>query len=106
MTTIFFFHFGSFLINVGSQIRFWEDKWLGNMPLQEQYPALYNIVRHKSDTIAPVMAISHPDVMFRRDLIGPRLDAWNALLQCLASIQLSPRPDVFGEIYMPMVSFH
>jgi hypothetical protein len=41
------------------------------------------------------MATSPLDVMFRRDLIGPRLVAWNALLQCLAPIQLSPRPHVF-----------
>jgi hypothetical protein len=91
----FFFRFGSFSINDGSQIRFWEDKWLGNMPLSKQYHVLYKIVLHKSDTIATVMATSPLDVTFRRDLINPRLVAWNILLQHLASIQLSPRPDVF-----------
>jgi hypothetical protein len=68
-----FFRFGHFSIKDGSQIRFWEDKWLGNASLQEQYPALYNIVRYKSDTIAKVMATSPPDVTFRRDLLGQRL---------------------------------
>jgi hypothetical protein len=33
--------------------------------------------------------------MFRRDLIGQRLVAWNALLQRLASVQLSPETDEF-----------
>jgi hypothetical protein len=78
-----------FLIKDGSQIRFWEDSWLGNSPLREQYPALYSIVRRKSDTIALVMATAPPDVTFRCDLIGPRLAAWNALLQRLDSLQLS-----------------
>jgi hypothetical protein len=32
-----FFRFGSFSINDGSQIRFWEDRWLGNTTLHEQY---------------------------------------------------------------------
>jgi hypothetical protein len=41
------------------------------------------------------MATSPPKVSFRRYLIGPRLDAWNALLQRLDSIQLSPGPDEF-----------
>jgi hypothetical protein len=50
------------------------------MPLSALYPALYDIVRHKSDTIATVMATSPPDVTFRRDLIDHRLEAWNALL--------------------------
>jgi hypothetical protein len=38
-----FFHFGSFSINDGSQIRFWEDRWLGSSTLREQSPALYTI---------------------------------------------------------------
>jgi hypothetical protein len=83
------------LIKDGSQIKFWEDSWLGNAPLREQYPALYNIVRYKSDTIAKVMATSPPDVTFRRDLLGPRLVAWNAFLQHLATIHLSTQPDKF-----------
>ena len=40
-----FFRYGSFLIKDESEIRFWEDSWLGNEPLREQYPALYNIAR-------------------------------------------------------------
>jgi hypothetical protein len=75
----FFFRYASFSINDGSQIRFWEDKWLENA-LREQYPALYDIICHKSDIIAKVMATSPPDVSFRQDLIGPRLKAWNVLL--------------------------
>jgi hypothetical protein len=78
-TKKFFFRYGTFIIKDGSQIRFWEDTWLGNRPLSEQYPALFGIVRRKSDTIASVMATSPPNVTFRRDLIGPRLIAWNAL---------------------------
>jgi hypothetical protein len=41
------------------------------------------------------MATSHPDVTFRRDLLGQRLVAWNVFLQRLASVQLSPGPDEF-----------
>ena len=38
-----FLRYGSFRIKDGSEIRFWEDARLGNVPLREQYPALYNI---------------------------------------------------------------
>jgi hypothetical protein len=61
-TKNFFFRYGTFSIKDGSHIRFWEDYWLGNSPLSEQYPALYSIHR-KSDTIALVMATSPPDVI-------------------------------------------
>jgi hypothetical protein len=91
----FFFRFRSFSINNKSQIHFWEDKWLENASFHDQYHVVYNIVRHKSDTIAKIMATSSPYVSFMRDLIGPTLTAWNALLQRLASVQLSPGPDEF-----------
>jgi hypothetical protein len=41
------------------------------------------------------MATSPPDVTFRRDLLGPRLAAWNTLLQHLEFVQLSPGSDEF-----------
>jgi hypothetical protein len=91
----FFFCHGTFSIKDGSQIHFWEDSWLGNGPLREQYSTLYSIVCPRSDTIAIVMATSPPDVTFRQDLIGPRLVAWNALLQFLESIQFLKGPDEF-----------
>ena len=91
----YFFRYGSFSIKNGSEIRFWEDKWLGNATLREQYPALYNIVRHKGDTIAKVLESFPPNVTFRRDLIGPRLQSWNILLQRLSTVQLSQGSDLF-----------
>jgi hypothetical protein len=60
-----FFRFGTFSIKDGSEVHFWEDKWLGNTPLREQYPALYSIVRHKEETIATVLASFPPNVTFR-----------------------------------------
>jgi hypothetical protein len=90
-----FFSFGSFLIKDGSEIRFWEDSWLGNEPLKEQYPALYRIVRNKSDTIAVVLESTPPHVSFTRDLIGVRLASWQALVERLANIQLTDERDEF-----------
>jgi hypothetical protein len=52
-------------------------------------------VRHKGDTIAKVMETSPPAVAFRSDLSGQRLLAWNALLPCLANIQLQNGHDEF-----------
>ena len=94
-TKKYFFSHGSFSIKDGLEIRFWEDKWLGNATLREQYPALYNIMRYKGDTIATVMESFPPNVTFRRDLIGPRLQSWYILLQRLSTVQLSHGSDVF-----------
>jgi hypothetical protein len=84
-----------FSIKDGSEIRFWEDKWLGATFLWEQYPALYNIVRHKGDTTAKVLETSPTNVSFRRDLSGQRLVSWNALLLRLTNIHLQTGHDEF-----------
>ena len=60
-----------------------------------QYPTLYDIVRHKSDTLALVMQTSPPNMSFIRTLYGPRLALWNALLGRLASVQLTQGSDEF-----------
>ena len=72
-----------------------EDKWLRNATLKDQYSALYNIVRHKSDMLATVMQSSPPIMMFRRDLVRARLEAWNTLLGRLAMIHQSLGSDRF-----------
>ena len=43
-----FLRFGTFIIKDGSQVRFWEDIWLGNRSLRDQFPQLYNIFRKKT----------------------------------------------------------
>ena len=89
------FHFGSFAIKDGSEIRFWEDIWLGNASLREQYPALFNIARDKNNTIAQVLSSSPPNISFMRDLVGTRLMPWHNLLSRLDLINLTQGRDVF-----------
>jgi hypothetical protein len=42
-----FFSRLSFKVRNALDTRFWEDVWLGDKPLAQQYPSLYNIVQHK-----------------------------------------------------------
>jgi len=90
-----FLRFGTFIINDGSQVRFWEDTWLGNSPLRDQYPQLYNIVRKKQDTVADVLSTQIPNLSWRRDLIGNKLVMWNNLVLHLSTIVLSQQRDGF-----------
>jgi hypothetical protein len=52
-----FFECGAFILGDGNDIRFWEDTWLGEMPLSSQYPALYNLVSHKHVRVADVLSL-------------------------------------------------
>ena len=90
-----FLRFRTFIIKDGSQIRFWEDAWLGNSPLRIQYPQLYNIVRKKQATVAEVLSPQIPNLTWRRDLIGSKLAMWNNLASRLANIVLSQDRDEF-----------
>jgi hypothetical protein len=44
----------TFQMGDGMTIRFWEDTWLGDKPLVNQYPSLYSIV-HRFFTVAAVL---------------------------------------------------
>ena len=88
--------FETFIIKDGSQIRFWEDAWLGNSPLRVQYPQLYNIVRKKQATVAEVLSPRIPNLTWRRDLIGSKLAIMcNNLVSRIANIVLNQDRDEF-----------
>jgi len=91
----YFLRFGTFKINNGAQVRFWEDTWLGSQPLKVQYPGLYSIVRKKFVTIAEVLGPAEPNVSWRRSLIGNKLVAWNNIISRIANIQLSNENDEY-----------
>ena len=82
-------------IKDGSQVRFWEDIWLGNRSLRDKYPQLYNIVRKKQDTVADVLSTQISNLSWHRDLFGNKLAMWNNLASRLASVRLNQERDGF-----------
>jgi hypothetical protein len=57
-----FLRLGKFKIGDGSQVRFWEDAWLGNITFKNLFP---DIVRKKSATVAKVFRSNLLNVSFR-----------------------------------------
>ena len=51
-----FQRFSSFLLQDGSQVRFWEDCWIGVQSFAKEYPNLYNLVRNKNEVVAKIMS--------------------------------------------------
>jgi hypothetical protein len=60
--------FGTFKVSDGSQTRFWLDTWIGNKPLKDKFPALFNMVRRKQDSVANVLSTVPLNIFFRRNL--------------------------------------
>jgi hypothetical protein len=90
-----FLSMGTFKLQDGKQIRFWEDKWLGTNALKEEYPNLYNIVRRKNATVTDIFRSSPLNISFRRSLVAENLNSWHHLVQRLAHIHLRDRADIF-----------
>ena len=68
-----FLNLGVFHVNNGGTVRFWEDKWLGNFTLKEQYSSLYHIAHRKDTTVATVFERVPLNISFRRTLMGHNL---------------------------------
>jgi hypothetical protein len=90
-----FFKRGSFIVNNDMSTRFWEDTWLGNRPLADQYPSLYSIIRNKNVTVATTLATTPLNIGFRRSLTRGRWDRWIHLVERLMHIQLNSSNDIF-----------
>jgi hypothetical protein len=90
-----FFTYGCFQIGNGESVRFWEDVWLGDTSLSQQYPSLYNIVQRKQVLVADVLAQTPLNIAFRRVLAGNKWTQWLHLCQRLMMIHLNDSPDKF-----------
>ena len=55
---------GKFKLGNRSQIRFWEESWLDNEPLKNQYPTLYNIARKKICVSQPCSKLDSTKCLF------------------------------------------
>jgi hypothetical protein len=90
-----FFSRGFFKVGNGSDTRFWEDIWLGDTSLAQQYPALYNIVQRKNVLVATVLAQNPLNIAFRRAFNENKWNQWINLCQRLMMVQLTNTPDKF-----------
>jgi hypothetical protein len=71
-----FFERGSFTIGNGERTRFWEDTWMGNLSLAQQYPSLYTIAQRKQVSVASVLSQTPLSIGFRLPLSGNRANRW------------------------------
>ena len=75
--------------------RFWEDTWMGDTPLTQQYPMLYNVVHRKQVSVANALSSTPLNITFRRSLTGNRWGKWLELVNRLMHFTLSNTQDVF-----------
>jgi hypothetical protein len=86
---------GSFIIKDGTSTRFWEDTWLGDKPLKDNYASLYHIARDKKVTISKVMSSIPLNISFRRSLMDNNLRQWLHLVARVSNVVLVDGKDYF-----------
>jgi len=74
-----------FKLKDGFEARFWEDTWVGSIPLKERFSILYNMILNHH-TIMGQMTL---DISSCRALTGKRLIDWHNLVAKIAHIHLS-----------------
>jgi hypothetical protein len=86
---------GRFQVGNGQAARFWENKWLNNTPLREQFPNLFNIVCNKTSLVAEVLSHANLNLSFWRLIVGIKHVEWQNLVHFLAPVNLNSVRDTF-----------
>ena len=68
---------------------------MGQKPLRQQYPSLYNIVRRKNQTVADSLSTMPLNISFRRPLVWDKLRLWHELVSKVLNVVLSDANDSF-----------
>lgn len=90
-----FLRMDKFKLGDSSQVRFWEDVWVGSFAFKDLYPDLYNIATKKSATVVKVLENNQINIAFRRSLVSNNLLAWQQLIAAVSIVQLNDQKDMF-----------
>jgi hypothetical protein len=80
---------------MGKILVFWEDNWLGNAPLSQQYPSLFNIAGRKHVSVAHVLESNPLQISFRMTLTPNKLVLWLELAERLMHVHLTNDNNAF-----------
>jgi hypothetical protein len=80
------------ILGNGSRIRFWDDLWVGEMPLKEAFPGLYDIACDKSSLVAEHLSLEYEpfqwDVRFIRAAHDWEVDDLASFFALLYSLRI------------------
>lgn len=75
-------------MNMEYKTSFWEDIWLGDIPLRLKYPTLYEYCGNKKATVTDFHVGSDWVISFTRSFNESNLESWECLLAELQQITL------------------
>lgn len=80
-------------MGIGDKVRFWDDVWLGEVPLKERFSRLYRISTQQNNRISEVgnweEGVWRWEFNWRREMRAGEEDLFNILFDCLSLSSLS-----------------
>lgn len=83
----------SYKIVNGKAVSFWDDTWLGDVPLKTQFLIIYSICADTKKTVYQMCPNGEWTINIRRNLGGREMIEWNDLHTLLDEIQLNSDND-------------
>lgn len=86
------------IVNHGLNTRFWEDVWVGEIPLKLEFPNLFELCADKEILVGDCWAGDGWCVRFRRPLGHKDFEDWEVLMNKLDDFRLNEEQDQFSWI--------
>ncbi len=84
----------SYKIGDGKSTKFWDDVWLGEIPLKIAFPYIYKICSDPGKTVHQMYDNGQWRIDLRRSLGENDIDEWSELQGNLTEVQLNSDKDV------------
>jgi hypothetical protein len=78
-----------FEIGNGENARFWEDRWVNDRALKDDFPRSYNLCFDKNKSVKYMFDKGLGNVNFRRTLYGDSLEQWEHIKDSRSGVVLS-----------------
>lgn len=79
----------------GNNVRFWEEVWVGEVPLKLELPSLYHLCGDKECLVSDYWEGDGWHITFRRALGDEDMKEWERLIVLLDDFRLNEEPDHF-----------
>jgi hypothetical protein len=77
----------------GLNTSFWKSIWIGNLPLADQFPVLFDLAYDKDISVNTVLVSNFEALSFRRRIIGNLRVLLDELMICCNHVSLSDHED-------------
>jgi hypothetical protein len=81
------------LVGNGLNTSFWKSIWIGNLPLSDRFPVLFDLAYDKDISVNTVLVSNFETLSFRRRIIGNLRVLLDELMICCNHVSLSDHDD-------------